>query len=89
MCGSKEGFVGKVVVVVVVVGRVGPGVLWCVEKTGHLSSHRWGISELETTVIIKSPLSPRAPLFLSLALFLLAVSTYLTYRSASQGTEEG
>lgn len=71
--------------------KKGPGVLWCVEKTGHLSSHRWGVSELETMVIIKvSSFTPCASLFLSLALFfLLTVSTCLTYRSASRGTEEG
>lgn len=49
-----------------------------------------GISELETMVIIKvSPFTPCASLLLPLSLFLLTVSTYLTYRSASRGAEEG
>lgn len=48
------------------------------------------ISELETMVIIKvSSFTPGASLRLYLSLFFLTISTYLTYRSASWGTEEG
>lgn len=48
------------------------------------------ISELETMVIIKvSSFTLGASLRLYLSLFFLTISTYLTYRSASWGTEEG